>query len=310
MVTRTKIDELLELYDLPLDKLVKIAAEVTDKNFDDKVEFCSIVSAKTGKCEENCKYCAQSSHYSTKIETHPLLSVEEVKKCALEAKVNGAKRFSVVTSGKGPDKEDFYKLVEMIREINKIPGLEACASLGIVDEDQMKALKEAGMKRYHHNINTCESYHDEVCTTHSYQDRIDTIKLAKKYGIEACSGVIIGMGETRRQRVEMALELAELNPESVPVNFLHPIEGTPFEVHKGSIDSEEILRTLAVFRVALPKAVIRYGGGRTLKLSMEQQELGVKMGVNGLLVGNYLTTVGNTPQQDKELVQRAGKQVK
>lgn len=309
MTTLTKIDELLELCELPLNELLQKAASVTEQNFDDKVEFCSIVSAKTGKCSENCKYCAQSSHYRVNIETHPLLSIDEVKKCAMEAKQNGATRFSIVTSGKGPDNNDFPKLIEMVHAIKDISGLTPCASLGILDEEQMKALSEAGVTRYHHNLNTCKSYHDEVCTTHSYEERVNTIKLAKKYGMEVCAGGIIGMGESRKQRVELALELAGLEVESVPVNFLHPIEGTPFEVHKHAIDEEEILRTLAIFRIALPKAVIRYGGGRELNLSPENQELGIKIGVNGLLVGNYLTTVGSTPEQDKEMIERAGKRL-
>lgn len=310
MTTKTKLEKLLELYALPFDELMKKAEEVTEKNFDDKVEFCSIVSAKTGKCSQNCKYCAQSSHYRVNIETHPLLSVDEIKKCALEAKQNGVTRFSIVTSGKGPEKEDFPQLIEMVHAIKEISGLTPCASLGILDEEQMKALGGAGVTRYHHNLNTCKSYHEEVCTTHTYEERVNTIKLAKKYGIEVCAGGIIGMGETRQQRAELAIELAELNVDSVPVNFLHPIEGTPFEVHKDAIDEEEILRTLAIFRIALPHAVIRYGGGRTLKLSPEQQELGVKIGVNGLLVGNYLTTVGTTPEEDKKMIERAGKRLR
>ncbi len=307
MNTKTKKEELLEFYSLPVEELVKIASKITEKNHDKRVEFCSIVSAKTGKCPENCKYCAQSVHYRTDIETHPLLSVEEVKKCALEAKQNGATRFSIVTSGKGPDKEDFSKLAEMIRAIKDIPGLQACASLGILSEEQVKELKDAGMTRYHHNLNTCKSYHEQICTTHTYEERVNTIKFAKKYGIEVCAGGIIGMGETREQRVEMALELSGLEPDSVPVNFLHPIEGTPFAAHKDAIDEEEIIKTLAIFRIALPHAVIRYGGGRTLRLSPENQQLGVKLGVNGLLVGNYLTTVGTTPDEDRKMIERAGK---
>jgi len=309
MAIKTKTDELLYLCDLPLDKLVERASNITEKIFGNKVEFCSIVSAKTGKCSENCKYCAQSSHYRTNIETHPLITLEELKKSALEAKQNGATRFSIVTSGKGPDKEDFDDLLEMIKAIKDIPGITACASLGIINEEQIKALKNTGCTRYHHNLNTCKSYHSEVCTTHSYEDRVNTIRLAQQYGLEICAGGIIGMGENRRQRVEMALELAELNPDSVPVNFLHPIEGTPFEVHKDAIDEEETLKTLAIFRITLPNAVIRYGGGRTLRLSPEGQELGIKLGVNGLLVGNYLTTIGTTPEQDKEMVERVGKRV-
>jgi biotin synthase len=301
------LDEAIKLYNLPLQELLEKAEKVTAENFGNEVEFCSIISAKTGKCSENCRYCAQSSHYRTNIETHPLLSLEEVEKCARSARENGVSRFSLVTSGKVPDNEDFDKLLEMIRLINNIEGLQACVSIGILDEEKVKALKEAGLVRYHHNLNSCKSYYKDVCTTHTYEDRTKTLKLCQKHGIEICAGGIIGMGETRKQRVEMAFELAELNPVSVPVNFLHPVEGTPFEVHKDSIDEEEILRTLAVYRIILPKAVIRYAGGRASRFSKQNQELGIKAGVNGILVGNYLTTIGITPEEDLKLLEKIGK---
>ena len=310
MTVKTEIDEFLELYSLPLEKLVNKARKITRQNFDNSMEFCSILSAKTGKCSENCKYCAQSVHYRTNIETFPLVSFEEVKKCAVNAKENGSARFSIVTSGKSPDKKDFNELLEMIEIINNIKGLSACASFGILDENQMKLLKDTGLARYHHNLNSCRSYYNEVCTTHSYEDRVKTINLANKYDIEVCAGGIIGMGESRKQRVELALELSRLNPVSVPVNFLHPIQGTPFEIYKNVIDEEEILKTLAIFRIALPKAVIRYGGGRTLRLSSKNQELGIKAGINGMLTGNYLTTQSITPEEDKKLVEKAGMKLK
>jgi len=310
MITKSLIEEYLDLYDAPLQELVNEAAKVTEENFDNRVEFCSIISAKTGKCTENCRYCAQSSHYRTNIETHPIISLEEVRKCAIHARENGATRFSIVTSGKGPDEEDFEKLVEMVQVINEVEGVHSCASIGILSDEQMRALKEAGLTRYHHNLNTCKSYHNEVCTTHTYKSRVETINLAHKYNMEVCTGGIIGMGESRKQRVELVMELAEMDPISVPVNFLHPIEGTPFEIHKHAIDEEEIIRTLAIYRIILPKTVIRYGGGRSLRLSPKNQELGIKLGVNGMLIGNYLTTIGTTPEQDRELLQRAGMKLK
>lgn len=301
------INEFLNLYNLPLQELLEKAEKITAENFRNEIEFCSIISAKTGKCSENCRYCAQSSHYRTNIETHPLVSLEEVEKCAISAKASGVSRFSLVTSGKVPESKDFSKLLEMIRLINNIEGMQACASIGILDEEMVKSLKEAGLTRYHHNLNSCKSYYKDVCTTHTFEDRIKTLKLCQKYGIEICAGGIIGMGETRRQRVEMAMELAELAPVSVPVNFLHPVDGTPFEVHKDAIDEEEILRTLAVYRIILPKAVIRYAGGRASRFSKRNQELGIKAGVNGILVGNYLTTIGITPEEDRNLLNKTGK---
>jgi biotin synthase len=305
-----KIEKLLKLYDLPLDELIEMSAKITEENFEKEVEFCSIISAKTGKCEENCKYCSQSSHNKAKIHAHPLLSVKEVKNAALDAKKNGATRFCIVTSGRVPCDEDFEKIIEMIKEVSKIKELHTCCSLGILDEEQVKRIKEAGVQRYNHNLNTAKSYHKEICTTHDFADRVNTVKLIQKYGIEACTGGIIGMGESRRQRVELAVELAELNPKTVPINFLNPIEGTPLENLEEKIDEEEILKTICIFRIALPKSILRYAGGRTVRFSQEYQKLGIKAGINGLLVGNYLTTTGSTPKQDIDLVTNMGLSVK
>lgn len=300
------VDDLMNFYDFPIEELVEISANITKENFDNEVEFCSIISAKTGKCPENCKYCSQSIHNEAKVTVHPLLSIEEVKKAALSAKENGATRFCVVTSGRYPEDDDFDKILEMVKAVAEIDGLHSCCSLGILTEDQVKKLKEAGVERYNHNLNTCKSYHKDICTTHQYEDRVKTVKLVMENGIEACTGGIIGMGETRRQRAELAYELSLLNPKSVPINFLHPVEGTPLEDTYNAIDEEEILKTLAVFRIALPKSLIRYAGGRKLRFSPKYQELGIKAGVNALLVGNYLTTTGITPDDDIELVQKSG----
>lgn len=306
MNKQVKIDKLLELYDLPIEELIAMSSKITKENFEQEVEFCSIISAKTGQCKENCKYCSQSAHNKAKIHVHPLLPLEEVKKAALSAKKNGATRFCIVTSGRVPTGEDFEKIIEMIKEVANIDGLHSCCSLGILEEEQVKRIKEAGVERYNHNLNTASSYHKEICTTHDFEDRVKTVKLIQKYGIEACTGVIIGMGESRLQRVEMALELAQLNPKSVPINFLNPVEGTPLEGFEDKIDEEEILRTICIFRIALPKSLLRYAGGRTTRFSEEYQKLGIKAGVNALLVGNYLTTTGSTPNQDVELVKEAG----
>lgn len=304
-----KINELLRLYELPIEELIALSSAITQENFGNNVDFCSIASVKTGKCGENCRYCAQSSHYRTNIETHPLISLEEVEKCAISARNSGVKRFSIVTSGKSPEPQDFGKLLDMISLLKKTEGIKVCASIGILSEEQIVELKEAGLERYHHNINTCKSYYKKVCTTHDFQERINTINLIKKHGLELCSGVIIGMGESRIQRAEMAVELSEINPDSVPVNFLHPIEGTPFESYIDAIDEEEILRTIAVFRVSMPKAELRYAGGRALRFSPKYQELGLKAGISGMLVGNYLTTIGITPEEDLLLLEKTGKKL-
>lgn len=295
-------EELLDLYEKPLEELIELSHEVTIENFDNKVEACSIISAKTGACSENCKYCAQSKHNHAKIECYPLLDVETVKKAALSAKKNGATRFCIVTSGRVPTGSDFEKILEMIKEVASIDGIHCCASLGLLSEEQVKQIKEAGVERYNHNINTSEHYHNHICTTHNFEDRVNTVKMVKKYGMEACCGVIIGMGESREDRIEMALSLRQLNPKTVPINFLNPIKGTPLEDYEDKISEEEILKTICIFRLVLPKSLLRYAGGRTTRLSKYNQKLGIIAGINSLLVGNYLTTTGSKSEEDKEML--------
>lgn len=295
---------LLNLYNLDLHELL----EISSKYMSNEVSFCSLINARNGRCSQNCKYCAQSSFYRTDIESYPLVSIREVQKAAYDAKSNHASRFAIVTSGKTPDESDFSTMLDMIKVINKIGELKSCASIGILNEDQAKALAEAGLVRFHHNINTARSYYSEVCTTHSWDERYNTCKLVKKFGMELCCGVILGMGESVEQRVEMALELAEIGPESIPVNILMPIPQTPFENYFDKIDEENILRTLAVFKIANPKSVLRFCGGR-MRLSPENQELALKTCVEGMMVGNYLTTIGKDPVEDYNTVKSLGKVV-
>ena len=297
--------ELLRLYNLDLEELLKISSQYI-KN---EVEFCSLINARNGKCSQDCKYCAQSSHYCTHIESYPLVEVEEVRKVALEAKSNHVSRFAIVTSGKTPDESDFDKMLEMIEEINKIEGLRSCASIGILTDEQAKRLAEAGLKRFHHNINTSESYYPEICTTHTWRDRYNTCKLIKKYGMELCCGVILGMGESVEQRIEMALELAEIQPDSIPINILMPIPETPFENYGDKIDEENVLRTLVVFKIANPNSVLRFCGGR-MRLSEESQRKALNTCVEGIMVGNYLTTIGKAPEEDIKTMHELGKTIK
>lgn len=296
--------ELLRLYNLDLDELLKLSS----KYVKDEIEFCSLINARNGKCSQNCKYCAQSSHYRTHIDSYPLVKIEEVRKAALDAKSHKASRFAIVTSGKTPDESDFDKMLEMIKEINKIEGLNSCASIGILNEEQAKKLAQSGLKRFHHNINTAKSYYPEVCTTHTWQDRLDTCKLVKKYGMELCCGVILGMGESVEQRVEMALELAEIQPNSIPINILMPIPETPFENYLDKIDEENVLRTLAIFKIANPNSILRFCGGR-MRLSEENQRKALNTCVEGIMVGNYLTTIGKNPDEDIKTVEELGKTI-
>lgn len=297
--------ELLRLYNLDLDELLKISS----KYIKNDVEFCSLINARNGKCSQNCKYCAQSSHYRTNIEAYPLVELEEVRKTALEAKSHKASRFAIVTSGKTPDESDFDTILKMIEEVNKIEGLKSCASIGILNEEQAKKLAQTGLRRFHHNINTSKSYYPDVCTTHNWYDRLNTCKLVKKYGMELCCGVILGMGETVEQRIEMALELAEIQPDSIPINILMPIPETPFENYLDKIDEENVLRTLAIFKIANPNSILRFCGGR-MRLSDENQRKALNSCVEGIMVGNYLTTVGKAPEDDIKTVAELGKNIK
>lgn len=296
--------ELLKLYNLDLEELLKLASKYV-KN---EVELCSIVNARNGKCSQNCKYCAQSSHYNTKIDSFPLVDIETVKNAAFDARANGANRFAIVTSGKTPDESDFDAMLEMIEELNKIDGIKSCASIGILNEEQAQKLAQKGLNRFHHNINTAGSYYPEVCTTHSFEERISTCKLVKKYGVELCCGVILGMGESVEQRVEMALTLAEIEPESIPINLLMPVKNTPFENYFDKIDEENILRTLAIFKIANPKSLLRFCGGR-MRLSEENQKKALNSCVDGIMIGNYLTKTSRDPQQDIQMIKETGKKI-
>lgn len=297
-------DELLKLYDLDLEELIAMVEKLP---FNREIEVCSIISAKTGKCGENCKYCSQSIHNHAEIHCHPLLEVEEVKRAALKAKENGATRFCIVTSGRGESGKDFEKILEMIRAVASIEGIHCCASLGLLTEEQIKQIKEAGVERFNHNINTSKNYHSKICTTHNFEDRVNTVKMLEKYGIEACTGVILGMGETREDRVDMALSLAELNPKTVPINVLNPIKGTPLEGYEDKISEEEVLKTICIFRLVMPDTILRYAGGRSTRLSHDAQKLGLKAGINGMLSGDYLTTKGVGFNEDFDLLQSCKK---
>lgn len=295
-------EQYLELWNKPLDELIEISSSITKANFTNEIESCSILSAKTGACSENCKYCAQSQNNHAEIECHPLLDVETVVKAALSAKENGATRFGIVTSGKAPTKKEFETLLEMIRAVSAIDGLECCLSLGILSEEQVIQIKEAGVTRFNHNINTSERYYSEICSTHKFEDRLNTVKLLRKHGIDVCCGVILGMGETVEDRIDMAFTLREVKPATVPINVLNPIKGTPLEDYIDKISEEDILKSICLFRMILPHTLLKYAGGRTLRLSRENQKLGLIAGINSMMVGNYLTTKGSDMEDDRKML--------
>ena len=298
--------EARSIYDAPLSEILEAANEIREKFCGNKVDLCSIVNGKSGRCSEDCKYCSQSAHYNTGVEEYDLLNEDHILNLALENQEAGVHRFSIVTSGRALKGEDFNKVVDIYNTLREKTELKLCASHGIIGIKEAKRLKDAGITTYHHNLETSREFFKETCTTHSYEERITTIKACKEAGLNICSGGIIGMGESVEDRLSMAFELKELNVMSVPVNILNPIANTPLQFVK-KISKEEILRTIATFRFILPKAYIRYAGGRaSLEDKVKDGFLG---GVNSALVGDYLTTLGNKIDEDIELIKSLGMEV-
>lgn len=285
------------------EELFSLSNKLCKKNIGYKVDLCSIINAKSGKCSENCKYCAQSSHYNTDVQSYTLLSIDEILKMAKENEREGVHRFSIVTSGGSLTTEDFEKILNILSILKNETNLKLCASLGSITYDQALRLKEGGLSMYHHNIESCREFYKEICDTHTYEDRIDTIKNVIKSGLEVCCGGIIGMGESMEQRIKMAFEIRELGIKSVPINILNPVKGTPLENAK-RLQPFEILRTISFFRIVMPYASIRYAGGR-VNLGVHQSK-GFKAGIDGMMVGNYLTTSGNKISDDLEMIQSMG----
>jgi biotin synthase len=268
------------------------------------VDICSIVNAKSGACSEDCAYCAQSVHHSTSAPVYPLISVEKMTEAAESAKKNGAKRFCIVTSGRGIDsREDLENIAKGIQCVRDI-GLSPCATLGTLSREQLSSLKNAGLHRFHHNIETSREYFPSICTTHSFDDRLEVLGHARSLGLSICSGGILGMGESMEDRIRMALTLREIDVDSMPVNFLMPIKGTPFEsMH--AITPLEALHSLALFRMILPEKEIRVCGGRGTVLG-QLHPLIFAAGADGFMTGNYLTTSGLKPEDDLKMISSLG----
>ncbi|MDP4271005.1 MAG: biotin synthase BioB [Bacteroidota bacterium] len=270
-----------------------------------KMDLCTILNAKSGKCSEDCKWCSQSAHHKTNIQVYDLVNPQEAFQQAKHNEAAGAHKFSLVTSGRAISHHHLDKLCKIYSDLKKeTPKLELCASMGLLDREKMQKLVETGVKNYHCNIETAPSFFSELCSTHTTEEKIETIRIARDLGMGICSGGIIGMGETMEQRVEMALTLQELEVESIPLNILNPIEGTKLE-NQSPLTDEEILTTIAVFRFVNPKAMIRFAGGRNLILHIQDKAL--KAGINAALIGDLLTTIGSKGmKQDIEDFKTAG----
>ncbi|MCH5228522.1 MAG: biotin synthase BioB [Muribaculaceae bacterium] len=286
------------------EEIFAAAEEIT--RFFGKPEFnpCSIINARAGKCSENCKWCAQSGHYHTDSDVHGIISADKAVAQAKYDEKKGVKRFCQVTSGRAVKGEALKKICDNYRQLRKETGMFLCGSLGLLDEEDLVQLWDSGMRRLHCNLETAPSYFNEMCTTHTIEDKMKTLKAARKIGFQLCSGGIIGMGETRKQRIELAEKLREVMPDSIPINILHPIKGTPL-ADTPLIDDEEILLTVALYRFMHPKAELRFAGGRA-RLSHETRLKALKIGINSAVVGDLLTTVGSAIDEDKALALEAG----
>ena len=267
------------------------------------IDLCTIVNGRSGRCSENCKYCAQSAYHHTGVEEYPLMRKEELFRHAKANQEGGANRFSIVTSGRALSGKEFETVLEAYKEMNDTLSIHLCASHGILTEEQLQKLYEAGVRQYHHNIETSKRYFPEICTSHTYDDRIKTIKLAQKAGLNVCSGGIIGMGETWADRIDMALSLSELNIKSIPINSLMAIPGTKLE-GMPPLSGDDILRTIALFRFINPEADIRMAAGR--KLMPENGATAFKAGASASITGNMLTTSGTTMKDDLEILKKLG----
>lgn len=285
-------------------ELLGAARRLTRRFHGDRVDLCSIINAKSGRCSEDCAFCAQSGHYSTGVTVYPLLSKEDILRRALEMEKAGARRFSLVTSGRGVLEGDFNRILDIYETLREKTGLTLCASLGLLDYAQALRLKEAGVSMYHHNLETSGSYYRHICTTHSFEERVGTIRSVRASGLAICSGGILGLGESWDHRVEMAFQLKELQVGSIPLNILTPIAGTPLW-GRPVPPPMDILKTAAMFRLVLPGSVIRLAGGREAALR-DLQSMALLSGVNGLMVGNYLTTGGRGVADDLQMLKDLG----
>ena len=286
------------------EALYEAARQITRHFMGNKFDTCSIINAKSGNCSEDCKWCAQSGHYTTNVTLYPLLPAEECIRHATYNRRQGIGRFALVTSGKKVSEKDMVKVTDTIRQIKQATDIKCCASMGLLSREQLQALYDSGTENYHCNIETAPSYFRTLCTTHTMEQKMETIRTARKIGFRICSGGIIGMGETMEQRIEMALFLQREGILSIPLNLLQPIPGTPLGETKPLTD-EEILTTIALFRFINPKAYLRFSGGRA-RLSEETQRKALRIGINAAIIGDLLTTIGSRVAEDKALFTTEG----
>lgn len=287
-----------------IEHLQKESRRIFDHFHTTEAELCSIVNAKSGACSEDCAYCGQSVHYNCDAPSYGLMHSEYILREAMKMQEAGAKRFSLVTSGTGLKYEDLPAVCELVRTVKEKTDLKVDCSLGFLSKEQITELIKAGVSRFHHNLETSERHFPKVCTTHTFQDRYKMIQTIKELGAEVCSGGIFGLGERLEDRIDMALSLQELKVESVPINILDPRPGTPLE-YEIPLKVNDLLLSIAVYRFILPEQLIRLAGGRERNLGAFQKQA-IESGLNGAIIGGYLTTGGDPAEKDKELFTSAG----
>ena len=290
------------------DALCEGADKIRKHFVGDKVDLCSIVNGRSGKCPEDCKYCAQSAHYHTDCNVYDFLSEEELLEACKLNERGGVDRFSIVTAGRNLSGEEFEKALSAFKRMKEECDIELCASMGFLNREQFRRLKEIGVDRYHHNIETSKRFFSHICTTHTYEQKFATLNVLKEEGMRICSGGIIGMGETWEDRIDMAISLSEVSVDSIPLNALMPIKGTPLEKQE-RLTEEDIVRTVAIFRYINPTAHIRLAAGRAL---MENDgKKAFEAGASATITGNMLTTVAKaTIQNDREMLSLMGREIK
>ena len=290
------------------DNLIKLAdcANIITRKFNhETVDVESLINAKSGNCPEDCSFCAQSTFYETGITKYPLLSDEVILERAREAEKSGSASFCLVCAYREPSQSDFEKICNIIEKLRKQVNLDINVSLGFMTSERAKRLKSIGVKRYNHNLEASESFFSKICNTHDYSDRVNTAKTVKEAGLELCCGGIIGMGESKRQRIELAFSLSALEPDEVPINILIAREGTPKELDNCTIDPVDIIRTIAVWRFIMPKTILKIAGGREVHFA-DGGKLALQAGANGIITGGYLTTNGNEPNKDIQMIHEIG----
>ncbi|WP_449291372.1 biotin synthase BioB [Oscillibacter ruminantium] len=300
-------ESILTLCQAPLDELCSAADEIRAHFCGNGFDLCTIVNGKSGRCSEDCKYCAQSAHYQTHVEEYSLLGTDEIVRQAKHHAEQGVLRYSIVTSGRKLGDADISQVCESIRAIKASTDIEVCVSFGLLDEAAFRKVKAAGASRVHCNLESSRSYFPTVCTTHTYDEKNETLQAARCAGLSICSGGIMGLGESMEDRIDMALTLRELGVKSIPINFLNPIPGTPF-ADNAPLSDEEKRRIVAIYRFILPNTSIRLAGGRGL--IVDKGEGCFRSGANAAISGDMLTTAGITVETDLQLLDRLGYQAR